>query len=165
MDSENINDLLNKYWNCQTSLEEEQQLHAYFKNTDVPEALKETAAWFSYLEHGRKKSIPDGSFEKGVLKSIRRPQRRIGAFMYNSMRIAAGVIVLVLAVWLVRLEVREISPADATDTYSDPDRAFEETKKALMMISKSFNTAEQHAKKINLFNEAQEELRTRNEEN
>jgi hypothetical protein len=44
------------------------------------------------------------------------------------------------------------------DTYSDPKLAFEETKKALMMISKGFTKAEQETRKINLFNEAQENI-------
>jgi hypothetical protein len=44
------------------------------------------------------------------------------------------------------------------DTYSDPKLAFEETKKALMMISKSFGHVEEEAKKINLLNEAKEEI-------
>ena len=49
------------------------------------------------------------------------------------------------------------------DTYDDPKLAFEETKKALMMISKSFGTAEEQAKKINMFNEAQEEIQKKKE--
>lgn len=72
------------------------------------------------------------------------------------MRIAAGVAVLVVATWLVRNEIRSNNPETVVDTYNDPKLAFEETKKALMMISKSFGTAEKEAKKINLFNEAQE---------
>ena len=48
MDSNKIEELLNKYWNCETSLEEEQQLQAYFREGTVPEELKETAALFRW---------------------------------------------------------------------------------------------------------------------
>ena len=63
-----------------------------------------------------------------------------------------------MAVWFIRNEARESTPQEMVDTYDDPKLAFEETKKALMMISKSFGTAEEQAKKINMFNEAQEEI-------
>jgi hypothetical protein len=49
------------------------------------------------------------------------------------------------------------------DTYDDPQKALEETKKALLMISKGFGRAEQQAKKINLLNEAQEKIQTKEE--
>jgi hypothetical protein len=39
MDSNKIEALLNKYWNCETSLEEEQQLRDYFKQGNIPELV------------------------------------------------------------------------------------------------------------------------------
>lgn len=83
----------------------------------------------------------------------------MATLVYNTMRIAAGIAVLMVAIWLIRTEVRKSTPQEMLDTYNDPKLAFEETKKALMMISKSFGTAEEQAKKINLFNKAQEEVR------
>lgn len=160
MDSEKIDELLNKYWNCETTLEEEEQLQAYFRNSSIPEQYKETAALFRYFHEQKKQSLADASFDRSVIKKIRAPESAtIRKLVFNSMRIAAGVVVLILAVWLVRLELRESSPQQMADTYDDPEIAFEETKKALMMISKSFSTAEEQAKKINLFNEAQKEIR------
>lgn len=158
MDSEKINELLNKYWNCETTLEEEKQLHVYFRNSSIPESLKETATLFRYFEEQRKKNLTDTSFDSRVIKKVRSPKGHVTTLLYNSMRIAAGIVVLVLAVWLVRMEVRKTTPAEVADTFDDPKMAFEETKKALMMISKSFSTAEEQAKKINLFNEAQKDV-------
>lgn len=158
MDSEKINELLKKYWNCETTLEEEQVLRNYFKNR-APENLKETASLFQYFQEEKSKHIAGSSFESEVMNKVQRPaQGKIRSLVYNSMRIAAGIVVLVLAVWLVRMEVRESTPAEMVDTYDDPQLAFEETKKALMMISRTFSTAEEQAKKINLFNEAQKNI-------
>jgi hypothetical protein len=64
--------------------------------------------------------------------------------------------VLVAATYLVRQEIRKSYPEEVVDTYSDPQLAFEETKKALMMISKTFGKAKQEAGKITVFNEAEE---------
>lgn len=158
MDFEKIDELLNKYWNCETSLEEEKKLQAYFRDAAVPDGLKETANLFRYFDEQKKKELTDISFDHGVKKKISPPKGKMRSVFFNTMRIAAGIAVLIVAVWLVRLEVRKGAPPEMADTYDDPNRAFEETKKALMMISKSFNTAEVQAKKLNLFNEAQQNI-------
>ncbi|RAV99847.1 hypothetical protein [Pseudochryseolinea flava] len=158
MDSKKIEELLNKYWNCETSLEEEQQLKEYFKSGEIPEQLKDTAALFQYFDVSKKKSLNDIGFDNSILNSVAPKKGKIVKLVYNSMRIAAGIAVLVAAVWFVRQELRKSDPPSATveDTYDDPKLAFEETKKALMMISKSFGKAEEQARKLNMFNEAQE---------
>lgn len=158
-ESEEIDKLLEKYWNCETSLEEEKHLQAYFHKASVPESLKETANLFRYFEEHRKQDITDISFDKDLTRKIKIAKGKMASLLFNSMRIAAGIAVLFIAVWFVRTEVRQGSPAEMTDTYDDPRMAFEETKRALMMISKSFSTAEEQAKKINIFNEAQEDLK------
>ncbi|MBL7857177.1 MAG: hypothetical protein JNM57_05770 [Cyclobacteriaceae bacterium] len=165
MDSKRIDELLNKYWNCETSLEEEQQLRAYFTGTEVPEQWKETAALFRYFEDQKKKLLNDVAFDHQVIEKVRRPEKgKIVKLFYNSLRIAAGISVLLVATWLVRTEIRKTTPQEIVDTYDDPKLAFEETKKALMMISKSFGKAETQAKKINLFNEAQQEITKKEED-
>jgi hypothetical protein len=160
MDSERLDELLNKYWSGQTSLEEERQLHAYFRQPGIPEPLKETAQLFRYFDQQRERTITDVSFPNQVMKNTKgRQNGKINVFIFNSMRIAAGVIVLIAAIWLVRVEIRKSTIQQTEDTYTDPKVAFEETKKALMMISRSFGTAEEQAKKINLFNKAQHDVR------
>lgn len=160
MDSKKIEELLHKYWNCETSLEEEQQLRDYFRSAEVPDSQKETAALFNFFSEQKKRSLNDVSFEGEVMTRINKPQGRMVKFFRNSMRIAAGIVVLMAAVWFVHTEVRENTPQEMVDTYDDPKMAFEETKRALLMISKSFGKAEEQAKKINLFNEAQEKVQS-----
>ena len=54
MDSKRINELLSKYWNCETSLEEEAELREHFKASNIPDELKETAPLFQYFEENKK---------------------------------------------------------------------------------------------------------------
>ena len=99
------------------------------------------------------------SFDASILAKASKPNKGIVIkLVYNSMKIAAGVAVLVVAVWFIRNEVRKDTPQAMVDTYDDPRLALEETKKALMMISKGFGRAEKETKKINMFNEAKEEI-------
>jgi hypothetical protein len=160
MDSKKIEELLNKYWNCETSLEEEQQLRTYFRENEIPAQFHEAASLFRYFEASKKKSIDDGGFDTTVISRVNKPAKgKVMKLVYNTMRIAAGIGVLALAIWFVHKEVS--TPTDnhaVVDTYDDPKMAFEETKKALMMISKSFGQAEQQAQKIKIFNDAQEEI-------
>ena len=70
MDSEKINELLAKYWEGETSLAEEQELRVYFREGQVPENLKETAALFRYFDAGKGRTLSDITFEKEVLKKM-----------------------------------------------------------------------------------------------
>lgn len=160
MDSSELKSLLDKYWNCETTLEEENALRTYFRSGNIPDEWKETAILFRYFEESKKKSLNDISFESEVIQKMHLPakQTKVVKLFYNSMRIAAGLLVVIVATWFIKTEVRKSTPQEVVDTYDDPKLAFEETKKALMMISRSFGTAEEQAKKINMFNEAQEEI-------
>ena len=159
MDLNKIDALLERYWNGETSLEEEEQLRDYFRRDGIPEQYRETASLFRYFDGQKKKSLGDASFDATVLAKTAAPKRgKLVSLVYNAMRIAAGVAVLMMAVWFIRREVRETTPPEIVDTYDDPKLALEETKKAFLMISKSFGRAEQETKKINILNEAREEI-------
>jgi len=164
MDFNNMEELLKKYWNCETTLEEEKQLREFFGGNNIPDQWKDTAALFQYFEETKKKSLNDLAFEGQVMRKVNGPkQGMLVKLVYNAMRIAAGLAVVIAATWFIRKEVRETAPQAVVDTYDDPKMAFEETKKALLMISKSFGTAEEQTRKINMFNEAQEEIQKEKE--
>lgn len=158
MDSERINELLNKYWNCETSLEEEQYLREYFKAGPIADEHKDAALLFQYFGDHKKKSLPEETFDDRIVNLVSRKKSRVVQWTQNYMRIAAGIAVLLAATWFIQTEMSKTKSAEVHDTYEDPKLAFEETKKALMMISRGFGKAEQEAKKINLFNEAREEI-------
>ena len=160
MDSRQTEQLLEKYWNCETSLEEEQQLRGFFRSEGIPEGMKETADLFRYFDQQKKVQLSEASFDGDVVRKINatRPAAKTVKMYYNYARIAAGLVVVVAATYFVGQEVRKSYPAEVTDTYSDPKLAFEETKKALMMLSKGFGKARHETEKIKLFNEAEQKV-------
>ena len=160
MDSKKIEELLQKYWDCETSLEEEKQLHEYFSNEHVPDQWKETATLFHYFEQQKNKSV-NPQFDKTVLGQLKKPQGKVTNLVQTSLKIAAGVAVLLAAVFFVRQEIRKNDSVAMEDTFDDPKKALEETKKALLMISKGFGSAEKQAKKINLINEAKDKIQNK----
>lgn len=156
MDSR-IEQLLDKYWKCETSLEEEKELRAYFNESVVPDELKETSLLFKYFEEQKKQTVNEIGFNQKIkAKTTVVKSGRIIKMIFTSAKIAAGVVVLLAASYLVRDEIRKSYPEEIVDTYSDPQLAFEETKKALMMISKTFGKAKEEAGKIKVFNEAEQ---------
>lgn len=159
MDSKQIESLLEKYWNCNTSLEEEQSLRDYFRGP-VPESMNEVAQMFRYFESQRKQELNSPDFDSTITRKIKqsKPHSNVVRLAYFYGRIAAGLLVVVAATYFVRQEVRKAYPPEIADTYSDPKLALEETKRALMMISKGFNKAQHEAGKIKVFNEAEEKI-------
>jgi hypothetical protein len=163
MDSKQIEQLLEKYWNAETSLEEEQLLKDFFRSEAIPEGMKETGELFRYFDQQKKVQLREPSFESDVVRKINatRPTAKAVKMYYNYARIAAGIAVVVAATYFVGQEVRKSYPAEVTDTYSDPKLAFEETKKALMMLSKGFGKARHETEKIKMFNEAEQKIQSK----
>lgn len=156
-----IGQLLEKYWNCETSLEEEQQLRSYFNGPQVPEQLKDAAELFRFFEAERIRSLEE-NFDSEVMRKVKKTERtgKVVSMVrwVQVARIAAGVLVMVAATYFVRNEVMKSNPGTIPGEITDPQQALEETKKALMMISKSFGKAKEGAGKINMFNEAEQKI-------
>ncbi|HCW09181.1 MAG TPA: hypothetical protein DGG95_17630 [Cytophagales bacterium] len=166
MDSRHIEVLLEKYWNAETSLEEEKELRAFFASGQVPEQWSEAATLFQYFEIEKTKKI-NSNFEATVTKKLH--ERQGGKIIemknwFSIARVAAGIAVIVAAVYLIGREARNSSSTAMVDTESDPKLAFEETKKALLMISKNFHKAQREASRINLLNEAQQKIESKKNE-
>src|SRR3977135_2185334 len=120
MDSKQIEQLLERYWNCETSREEEQQLREYFRGENIPGQWKEAAELFRYFEQQRHQPLTDQGFEAVILKKIRRahPEGKLISLTRNVIvRIAAGLIVVIAATFFVRQEIRKSYPPE--DTFSD----------------------------------------------
>ncbi|NBP71134.1 MAG: hypothetical protein EBU52_20645, partial [Cytophagia bacterium] len=74
MDSKKIEQLLAKYWECETTLDEEKTLREFFNQPEVPAHLNESASLFRYFEQQRQQVITDVAFE-GRLKKAMAPQK------------------------------------------------------------------------------------------
>lgn len=163
MDLHDVKQLLEKYWQCETTLEEEKRLREFFAEGNIPESLKAASDLFSFFEAEQKKTLAT-NFEGAVTKKLRTRQgsKIVSMISYGNMaRIAAGIVVVVAATFLIRQEVRKSYPKEMQDTYTDPQIAFEETKRALQMISNSFGKAKKEASKINMLNEAEKKIQTK----
>jgi len=168
MDSNKIEQLLAKYWESETSLEEEKELREFFNGPNVPDHLKQNVPLFKFFKEEKKSGKLDPVFDQQVLDKIesldnQKPKKGKVVVMYKQyLQVAAAVLVLVVAGYFIKEEYyekeKEVQPY-ISDTFEDPQKAFEETKKALQMISANFKKGRQEAKKISVFSEAQEKAK------
>lgn len=70
MDYKYINQLLERYWNCETSLEEEGILRAFFSQKDVPAELRQYQPLFAYQQLETKEKHLDADFDNRLLTMI-----------------------------------------------------------------------------------------------
>lgn len=121
MELVNIEKLIKKYENAETSLQEEQIMKEYFQQDSVPAHLLEYKAMFNYF---------DESSEESYTKSIPLKPRRLN---WKWLSIAAAIALLI-----------SIYTFDRFDTISDAERqeaelAYQETQKAFQLISQNLN--------------------------
>jgi hypothetical protein len=169
MELDRIEGLLDKYWAGETSLEEEKTLRHYFATEQVPEHLEPVAALFKlYAEEGAR-TLTEVSFEAKVMEKIPgNGAGKIRPLLMQSMKIAAGLALVITAGYLIWKEPAPQAadtPVVATaedDTFEDPIQAFEETKKALLLLSSNIGRGKKPVEKIGTLHEAEEKIK-RNE--
>jgi hypothetical protein len=70
MDYKYIEQLLDRYWRCETTLEEEQILRAFFQQEEIPAQLKQYQPLFSYEAVEKQVDVLGDDFDKKVLDII-----------------------------------------------------------------------------------------------
>lgn len=74
MDYKYINQLLERYWAGETSLEEEQILHSFFSQPNVPEELKQYRCLFIYEQTEPATDVLGDDFDEQLMSIIERPR-------------------------------------------------------------------------------------------
>lgn len=70
MDYKYINQLLNKYWECNTSVEEENILRTFFSQTNIPQSLIQYKPLFNYAEQSKEQDVLDDAFDAKMLAMV-----------------------------------------------------------------------------------------------
>lgn len=120
MDSKYIEQLLESYWKCETSLEEEEQLRAYFTGEDVSGHLLRYKDLFVYQQLQQKVHLGE-DFDRRVLAEIEAPvvkaRRMTLTARFMPLFKAAAVVAVVLSLGNMMqhsmfADVKEVAAAD-----------------------------------------------------
>lgn len=73
MDYKYIEQLLERYWACETTLEEENILRAFFSQDDVPVSLLRYKSLFAYMQAEPRADVLGADFDERVLAQVEQP--------------------------------------------------------------------------------------------
>lgn len=130
-----IEKLLEKYWMCETTLEEEQELHRFFAEEEVPEKLQSYAELFLLQTEEKEESLDD-SFDERILELIAEeeaPVRR-RRILHPVWQIAASVVILLMLWFAIDMQLSKSDPW-SRETYETPEQALAEINKVLSTVS------------------------------
>jgi len=134
MNNKRIEELLEKYWLCETTIPEEEELRSYFHQPDIPEHLLKYKALFTYRQEEAEVALDD-NFDERILKMIspkkKEPVRRI---IRPYLRVAASIIVVLGFVFSAWLYNQQTNPWKQ-DTYETPEQALAEVQRILTEVT------------------------------
>ena len=130
-----IDHLLEKYWQTETTVEEERELKAYF--AQHPETGGATAGYFLFLENEARTDAPDlGSVKEAVV---------VKPLWKRYLSIAASILLICVAIFSLQKISRDdqISVQHANiHEIEDPDEAYEQAKQALLLVASKMHASE-----------------------
>ena len=139
MSFQTIEKILQKYFEGDTSLQEEEQLKSFFQQDDVPPHLMSLKELF--LTYSREKEIEvlDKQFDEDIMSRIEsegiismKRKRRTTIYMISG--IAASILILITFFLYINILTKSIE-----DTFSDPRIAYNEAKNIMLFVSEKLN--------------------------
>jgi hypothetical protein len=152
MDYKNIEELLKRYWECETSLEEESQLRDFFSKEEVPAHLLPYKDLFVYLNKQQETGLGE-DFDSRMMSKIEvapvvKAKRLTLISRFKPLFRAAAVITLFLMLGNVAQhtflsnDALDYNYNNYRDTYDDPDVAYKKVSSALMILSEEINKSQ-----------------------
>ena len=132
MESREIKLLIEKYWQCETTVEEEKIIRAFFAQPVIPSDLQPLRSYFAWQNLQATISMNSEKQRHTEPKSIRK-------YFYPALQIAASILILLvcgIGIYTQITENRQIEQ-NYTDTYTDPADAMREAREALGKVSLS----------------------------
>lgn len=139
MELHNIELLLEKYFEGETSIAEEKALRDYFSTQDVAQHLKQYTPMFCYFSHSKE--------QKSAKQVPLQSKKRHVAWL----SLAASVVVML---GIGTFAYFNDQPKDNLGTYNDPEIAFKETQKALSLLSGNVNKGLESVKYVEEYEES-----------
>lgn len=131
--------LLEKYFNGETSLEEEASLRDFFARPDVPRSLMGYREYFGQLVEDRELAIQSRDFDRKVMAGAGEPRiNRLLDFQRPWIYWASGIAASILILLAVFIKFDPFA-GRIENTYQDPQAAYQEAKRILYFVSDKLN--------------------------
>ncbi|HEU4788706.1 MAG TPA: hypothetical protein VFS71_03385 [Flavobacterium sp.] len=119
--------LLEKYFEGETSIAEENELKDYFSSSNVAPHLEQYRPLFGYFTEAKEQKLTNNVFPVSKKRKL------------AWLSIAASIVVLMGVGTYTYFNTNSVKENKELGTYDDPEEAFEATQKALAMLSDNVN--------------------------
>lgn len=141
MDYNNIRKLLDKYWEGETSLQEETQLRDFFTGNDIPEDLKPYQSLFQFFQLEQDKKL-NADFDKKLMEQLQssdKPVAKVRTLSFYLVRIAAVGLLLISIYWVSQQAPFKSAETAVAAEEMTPEEVYAQTKQALLLVSAKLN--------------------------
>lgn len=162
MDYKYIEQLLERYWQCETSLEEERILQAFFSQKEIPDAFRQYREIFACREEMMRTEVLDDNFDAKILSMTEdrdnagthpTVEARIITMRHRMMPLfkAAAIVAIIITLGnAAQLSFKDssttgddINYTGYKDTFNDPEMAYDKVHNALELVSEGFSQIQQ----------------------
>jgi hypothetical protein len=137
MKTKEVKDLLQLYFEGETSLDDERKLEAYFQSDDVADELKQYAEFFggiSELTAVAGESTIEGDVMDYILENEHQEKTKYRSMWRIVTGIAASIIIVLGGVLMYEQQQKPFK-----DTFDDPDKAYAYAEQTLEFVSSKYN--------------------------
>ncbi|NQX90948.1 MAG: hypothetical protein HRT74_02210 [Flavobacteriales bacterium] len=156
---EHLNRLAEKFWNGETSIEEEAELKQILSYSEDANEWDDLKAYFEMVDQDAEELQLGEDFDQKVLAGLTTKKPKVISIRKSLYRIAAAAAVLIIAVsvglWSNQADPNENDLANTQPTEQEIQEAYEQTQEALFLISSKMNKGKKHALSFNKFETAQ----------
>lgn len=155
MDYKYIEQLLDRYFTAETTLEEENILRAFFSQKDIPADMEKYRDLFSFQLNERQEVVLGDDFDARMLSMVEKEQPKTATVKAREIHLSQRLMPLfkaaaVVAIFLTLGQAAQFSIGDARsedeidyasykDTYEDPAIAYDKVQSALQLVGEGFN--------------------------
>jgi hypothetical protein len=152
MNEEELKRLIKKYYNGESTEQEERTLRDYFGKDNIPEGYEAEKVIFSYYTSSAEVTEPSADFEARILAGIDVPEResrslKMRKYLLPILSAAAGLLIMAGSYFFFTHR------AVQRDTFTDPELAYAETMKILREVSSQLNHGAEVLEPIGKINE------------
>lgn len=153
MNTEEIKQLLEKYYNGESSIDEELILKDYFSREIVPDELELEKDIFIYYSETSAIHLPSEGFSARIINTIDNQEKNHARFrrrrIYRTVTgIAAGILILAGSYFFFTYR------SEPADTFSDPEIAYNEAMKILYEVSSQLNNGTRELERVGMMQDA-----------
>jgi hypothetical protein len=162
MESKKLDLLAELFWTGEATDEQERELREAVLYGPISEKHEELRDYLRFTEEMKGTEKLGDMFDAQMMDEIERRSTKTSSFTF--FKIAAGIAVLLGLFFTMRglmSDDVDVIPTDEiviVDTYDDPEVAYQEVKKALMLVSKNMNQGLSYTGSLGEFDKATDKI-------